>query len=91
MPAVGDGAFLADLPAGVIDELLALAGPGVDAPVQSIEIHRLGGALARETPGGGTQPKIDAKYAMFAGGFPPTPGLRHATRSGVRALKDELT
>ena len=30
--------------------MLALAGPGVDTPVQSIEIRHLGGALAREAP-----------------------------------------
>ena len=65
-------------------------GPGVDTPVQSIEIRHLGGALARETPGAGAQPKIDAKYVMFAGGFPPTPELASGIRTRVRALKDAL-
>jgi FAD/FMN-containing dehydrogenase len=90
MPVVGDGAFLADVPAAAIDTVLALAGPGVDTPVQSIEIRHLGGALARETPDAGAQPKIDAKYAMFAGGFPPTPELASGIRTRVRALKDAL-
>jgi hypothetical protein len=91
MPVVGDGAFLADLPAGAIDSVLTLAGPGVDTPVQSVEIRHLGGALAREAPGAGAQPRIDAKYVMFAGGFPPTPELVHTTRTRVRDLKDALT
>jgi hypothetical protein len=90
MRAVGDGAFLVDLPAGAIDTVLALAGPGVDTPVQSIEIRHLGGALAREAPGAGAQPRIDAKYVMFAGGFPPTPELVNATSTRVRALKEAL-
>jgi FAD binding domain len=90
MPAIGDGAFLTDLTGGAIDTILALAGPGIDTPVQSIEIRHLGGALARETPGAGAQPQIDAKYAMFAGGFPPTPELIHATRTSVKALKNAL-
>ena len=78
MPAVGDGAFLADLPAGVIDELLALA---------AVSTRR---CRASENPPTGRRPrpgdprrrppppKINAQYAMFAGGFPPTPGLRRA-------------
>jgi FAD binding domain len=90
MPVVGDGAFLADLPAGAINTVLTLAGPGVDTPVQSVEIRHLGGALAREAPGAGAQPRIDAQYVMFAGGFPPTPELVHATRTRVKALKDAL-
>ena len=50
----------------------------------SIEIRHLGGALARDAPGGGAQPKIDAQYAMFAAGVAPTPELREA-RARARA------
>ena len=87
---VSDGAFLADAPAGGIDTLLALAGPGVDSPLLMVELRHLGGALAREDPSGGAQAKIDAKYVMFAGGMTPTPDLDHAVRAHVRAIKDGL-
>jgi FAD/FMN-containing dehydrogenase len=90
MPAVGDGAFLSDLPAGAIDRLLGLAGPGVDTPLLSIELRHLGGALGREAPGAGAQPQIDAKYAMFAVGFAPTPELGQATSTHAKELKDAL-
>jgi hypothetical protein len=91
VPGVGDGAFLADFPAGAIDTLVALAGADAETPVASIEIRHLGGALSREAVGGGAQPKVDAGYAMFAVGFAPTPEQANVVRASVRALKDALT
>ena len=79
VPAEGDGALLADLPPGALDALVALAGPDADTPLLSIEIRHLGGALARQAPGGGALAKIDANYALFATGVTPHPSW--ATRS----------
>jgi UDP-N-acetylenolpyruvoylglucosamine reductase len=86
----GDGAFLAALPANAIDTLLALVGPAVQTPLQSVEIRHLGGALAREARGAGALPKIDAQYVLFAGGIAPTPELAEAARTHARALKEAL-
>jgi hypothetical protein len=47
VPSIGDGAFLAALPANAIDAILELVGPGVRTPLQSVEIRHLGGALTR--------------------------------------------
>jgi FAD/FMN-containing dehydrogenase len=91
IPGIGDGAFLDDFPAGAIDTIVALAGPDADTPVASIEIRHLGGALSRDAMGGGAQPKIDARYVMFAVGFAPTPELADTARASVRALKDALS
>jgi hypothetical protein len=91
IPSVGDGAFLIDAAAGAIDSVVALVGADVDTPLQSIELRHLGGALARESPDAGAQPKIDAKYVIFAGGFAPTPEVGDAAAAHVRALKDALT
>jgi hypothetical protein len=44
VPAEGDGALLADLPAGALDALVALAGPDADTPLLSIDIRHLAGA-----------------------------------------------
>jgi hypothetical protein len=44
--------------------------------LQSIEIRHLGGALARDAGGGGAQPKIEAKYVIWGGGFAPTPEVK---------------
>ena len=90
MPVVGDGAFLADLPAGAIDTVLTLAGPGVDTPVQTSRFDT-SAAPWRGGPGRRRPAKNDAKDAMFAAGFTPTPELVHATRTRVSDLKDALT
>jgi FAD/FMN-containing dehydrogenase len=90
VPAQGDGAFLADFPAAAIDALTAAAGPDADTPLASIEVRHLGGALARPAPDGGAQASIDATYAMFAGGFTPTPELAATVRRHVQAVKDAL-
>jgi FAD/FMN-containing dehydrogenase len=91
IPSVGDGAFLTDFPGAAVDTLVALAGPEADTPLQGIEIRHLGGALARDADSGGAQPRIDAKYVMFAGAVTPTPEHGDAVRAHVRALKDSLT
>jgi len=91
VPNQGDGAFLADAPAAAIDAVVAMAGPGTDTPLVSVEIRHLGGALARPAPGGGAQPKIDAKYLIFGGGLTPTLELAGAVRAQARALKDAVS
>jgi FAD/FMN-containing dehydrogenase len=89
VPGAGDGVFLADLPRAAIEALVALAGPDADTPLASLELRHLGGALARDAAGG-AQPRIDAKYAMFAAGITPTPEADEAVRARVRAVKDAL-
>jgi len=89
-PDRGDGAFLAGFPDAAIDALLAVAGPDADAPLASIEIRHLGGALARPASGGGAQPAIDASYVLFAVGFTPTPNLVAAASAQAQAVKDAL-
>ena len=90
VPNQGDGAFLADFPAAAIDALVALAGPDADTPLLSVEVRHLGGALARPAPGGGAQPDVGARYAVFAGGFTPTPELVGSVRAHAQAVKDAL-
>jgi len=90
VPASGDGALLADLPSGAIENLLSLAGPDVESPLLSVEVRHLGGALARTDPGGGAQPKIEAEYAVFAVGITPTAERRQAVRAQLQELRDIL-
>jgi hypothetical protein len=91
VPNQGDGAFLADAPAAAIDAVIAVAGPDASTPLLSVEVRHLGGALARTAPGGGAQPRIDANYVVFAGGFTPTSELASAVRAHAQAVKDALT
>ena len=91
VPAMGDGAFLAALPPDAIETILELVGPGAETPLQSVEIRHLGGALAREAPGAGAQPKIEAQFVIFGGGITPSSDLVEAARTHARALKAALT
>ena len=90
VPFQGDGVLLTDLPAAAIDALLALAGPGVQTPLASIEIRHLGGALARPAHKGGAQPAIDASYLTYAAGATPTPELAAVMRTHAQAVNDAL-
>ncbi len=90
VPVESDGALLANAPAGAIDALLALAGPDADIPLQSVELRQLGGALAREVPGGGAQATVDGEFVMFAAGIAATPEQGNAVRAHLRASKEAL-
>jgi hypothetical protein len=91
-PAAGvaDGLFLTDLPPEAIDRIVELAGGGTGTSLGLVEIRHLGGALAREAPGAGAQPKIDAAYALLAAGSAATPEKRAGVRPQTRALKEAL-
>src|SRR5262249_44702728 len=90
VPGVSDGTLLADAPTAAIDALVELAGPEVDSPLLMVDLRHLGGALGRDAPGAGAQPKLEANYVMFAGGLAPTPELDRQVRAHVRAVKDAL-
>ena len=41
----------------------------------------LGGALGGDAVGGGAQPRIEVRYAIWAGGIAPTPKVADAIRT----------
>lgn len=86
VPVVADGTMLAELPPEAIDALVRVVGDSADSPLLSVEVRRLGGALARTKPGHGVLSTLEASYAMFSVGIAPT---EQAARS-VRAHLDEL-
>jgi FAD/FMN-containing dehydrogenase len=86
VPGVGDGAFLDELPAGAID---AVVETGV-APLVTLEIRALGGALATPSTRHGAVGSLDAEFVMFAAGFAPTPELAAAVAEAVDRAKAAL-
>ena len=86
-----DGVLLSDFGADAIDAVVPLVGPNAETSLASFEVRHLGGALARNAPGSGAQAKIDAQFAMVAGGLTPTPELGDAVGAHARAVKDALT
>lgn len=67
-----------------------MVGPGVETSLHVVEIRHLGGALSREAPGAGAQPKIDAEYLFFGAGFAPTRELHELASRDARVLKEAL-
>jgi FAD/FMN-containing dehydrogenase len=90
-PVVSDGALLASAPAGAIDALLELAGPGAETPLLVVELRHLGGALAREAPGGGPQATVAGEFVLFAAGIAPTRDAGEAVGAHVQAVKDAVS
>ena len=50
MPAAARGGLLHSMPAGLVERLLSVAGPGVDVPLAVVELRLMGGALSRPAP-----------------------------------------
>lgn len=69
-PGLSDHALLDALPDEAIDALVAVAGPGSDSPLISVELRQLGGALARSPEGAGALDRLDARFVAFAVGIP---------------------
>ena len=87
VPGAGDGAQLSEVTPATIDALMAVAGPGSESPLLSVEFRQVGGALARPAPGAGILPSLDADGLMFAVGIAAGPGAAavHAGLAEVRA------
>ncbi|GIH95977.1 FAD-binding oxidoreductase [Planobispora siamensis] len=68
-PAAGDGFQLTELSDETLAALLAVAGPGADVPLLTIEARHLGGALAPGARSGGAVSSLDAAFTVFSGGI----------------------
>jgi FAD/FMN-containing dehydrogenase len=71
--SAGDSLTLDTLPAEAVDELIKVAGPGVDTPLGLVELRHLGGEMRRDRPGNGALAAIDADYFVLSGGRVTTP------------------
>jgi FAD/FMN-containing dehydrogenase len=71
VPAGGGHRLLDDLPPGLVDELVHVAGPGSDTPLLSVELRHLGGALRSAQPGHGPMSPVSSAFSIFAVGLTP--------------------
>jgi hypothetical protein len=86
VPGIGDGMFLDDLPGAAVDAFVAT---GL-APLLTIEVRQLGGALAEPSLEHGAVGSIEAGYVMFAAGLAMTPELAIAVTAAVDGAKAAL-
>lgn len=65
-PALGHASLVERIGVAETDALLAVAGPGVDTPLVSVEIRHLGGALGRDDPDPGAAGTLDAEGLFYS-------------------------
>jgi FAD/FMN-containing dehydrogenase len=73
VPGVGDGMLLESFDAAAAAAIVAAAGMDGTAPLVSLEIRHLDGAVGRPDPNGGALSHIDAPYALYGVGSPLGP------------------
>jgi FAD/FMN-containing dehydrogenase len=68
LPITSGHALLDELPASLIDEFMAIAGPDSDAgtSITLFNLRHMGGALARKSPGAGARASLPGEVSLFA-------------------------
>jgi hypothetical protein len=90
VPAIGGGQLLRSFPSEAIDALVAVAGPGSDSPLVTLEVRHIGGATGRAAEGHGALAALEGEYMTFGGGIPMAPELGVAIGSRLAALETAL-
>jgi hypothetical protein len=91
VPGAGDGMLLGGLTDEAVAAFVAAVGPGVESPLLSVELRRLGGALTPgRASGGGAVDGLDAEYMCFAVGMLPDPSFMPVVEQAVHGVRDAL-
>jgi FAD/FMN-containing dehydrogenase len=90
VPYVTAHALLGDLPAGAIDDLVAVAGAGSGSPLVSVELRHTGGALARSSTDHGALDTLPGSFAMFAVGMAGDPAIDAAAEAQLALVSGSL-
>jgi FAD/FMN-containing dehydrogenase len=75
VPGRGEGWMLDGFDAAAATALVDAAGMDGTAPLISVEVRHLEGALGRPDPNGGVLSHFEAKYAMYSVGMAPSPAV----------------
>lgn len=89
LPAVVRGGLLHSMPAGLIDALLAVAGPDVDVPLAVVEMRLMGGALSRPAAVPNAVAGREGAFSLVVIA-PAPPPLSHAAHTATDAVLDAL-
>ena len=90
LPALGHAALLDRIGPEAVEAFLALAGPGVDTPLTSLEIRHLGGALGDGGPDTGAAGSLGAEGLVYATGAAPSSDAEQRVRAALRDVGDRL-
>ena len=91
VPAAGDGMNLTDLSAGVIDALLAAAGPAVNTPLLAVDVRHLGGAVgSARSRAVAWYSSCRVAYLVYGVGIAPNPEIGAIVGGAVAGLIGSL-
>jgi FAD/FMN-containing dehydrogenase len=90
VPAATGHRLLRELTVDAVDAILDLAGPQASTSLLAVDVRHLGGELGTSRPGNGVLDRLEAGYALFAVGVPPTPEVASAVERDLDALTDRM-
>ncbi len=89
-PASGHAALFDRIGAAETEAFLALAGPGVDTPLVSVEIRHLGGALRNADPDPGAAGTLDAEGLFYSTAPVTSPQAEAAILAAQREVAERV-
>ena len=90
MPALGDGYMLDRLSTDTAEVIVELIAGDQLAPLTTLELRGLGGALAHRHEGHGALAALDGAYSVYAAGAVPEPGIGEALEARFQELRHRL-
>jgi hypothetical protein len=76
--------------AAAADQIVRAAAMDGTAPLISVEVRHLAGALGRPDPNGGVLSHFEAPYVMYSIGMAPVPAAAHATQERIAAIRSAV-
>ena len=88
LPITSGHELLEELPASLIDEFLAIAGPESDSgnSLTLFNLRHMGGALGRKSPGAGARATLGGEVSLFALAVVPDDEAAHAADERIGRL-----
>ncbi len=87
VPGSGEGWMLDGFDAAAASAVVDAAAMDGTAPLISVEVRHLEGALGRPDPNGGVLSHFEAPYAMYSVGMAPVPAAAAATGERIAAIR----
>jgi hypothetical protein len=87
VPGSGEGWMLDAFDAAAAEEIVRAAAMDGTAPLISVEVRHLEGALGRPDSNGGVLSHFEAPYVMYSVGVAPVPAAVQATQGRIAAIR----
>ena len=90
IPATGAAFQVGELTSGFADALAELIAGGELAPLTTLELRLLGGAMARSAEGHGALARLEGAFSVFTGGAAPDAEAGAAAQERMAAVRERL-